>query len=151
MADQDLTVGKIDVTRLAIYTRKIKELGNINKLLAPNYLRDFIEGMDVASTMLSHAIHADLKAEAKVKTAESIAYLDRAGDVLSARGLKDSAEARKMTIGLDPDVIAARDNKAKTEALVCMLKNKVQEFRCAHDDVKKFTYGENTMSNYEGM
>jgi len=43
----------IDVTRLAEYTKKISEIGSLNKMMAPNYLRDFINAMDMTSSMLS--------------------------------------------------------------------------------------------------
>lgn len=151
MSENQVTKKTFDVTLLAQYTKKIRELGTINKMMAPQYLQSFIEAMDVASTMLSTAIHADLKAEAALKTAESIAYLDRAGDILKAKGMKDSAESRKMCMALDPDVQVAKNEKARTEALVCFLKNKVQEFRSAHDDVRKFAYGDSYMTPHEGM
>jgi len=151
MATNEVAKKTVDVTQLAKYTKKIREIGTINKMMAPTYLQDFIEAMDVSSTMLSAAIHADLKAESALKTAESIAYLDRAGAILQAKGIKESADARKMCLAIDPDVVKAKDEKARTEALVCFLKNKVQEFRSAHDDVRKFAYGDAYMTPHEGM
>lgn len=155
MADQQNSVDKankiVDVTKLVEYTRKIKDIGSLQKMMAPIYLKDFIEAIDVSSTMLSAAVQLDLKADASLKQAEAIAFLDRAGDYLKQKGIKDSAEARKKYIDIDPDVLAAKNEKARTAALVVFLKNKVQEFRLAHDDVKKISYGDQQLSNWEGM
>ena len=141
----------VDITKLVKYTQKIKDIANLNKMLIPNYLRDFIEAIDVSSTMLSAAIQMDIKADTAVKQSEAIAFLDRAGDALKERGIRDSAEARKKYIDIDVDVLKAKDEKARTAALVVFLKNKVQEFRLCHDDVKKIGYGDQKLTNWEGM
>jgi len=155
MADQQNSVDKankiVDVTRLVEYTRKIKDIGSLQKMMAPIYLKDFIEAIDVSSTMLSVAVQLDIKADTALKQAEAIAFLDKAGDYLKQKGIKDSAEARKKYVDIDPDVIDAKNEKARTTALVIFLKNKVQEFRLAHDDVKKISYGDQQLSNWEGM
>jgi len=155
MADQLNAVDKadkmVDVTKLVKYTRKIADIGSLQKMMAPMYLKDFIEAIDISSSMLAAATKMDHQADAAVKRAEAIAFLDRAGDYLKSKGIKDSAEARKKYIDIDPDVITAKDEKARTAALVVFLKHKVQEFRLAHDDVKKITYGDQQLTNWEGM
>lgn len=115
------------------------------------YLRDFIEGQDVAGQLVAKAIQADIKAKARLERAEAIAYLDRAGDFLASKNIKDSSEARKRYIDIDEDVIAAKDHKAMTEALVSLMKNKQSILRQAHDDLKKVLYGDTHMTPYEGM
>lgn len=142
---------KIDVTELAQYTNKIKDIGTLNKMMAPIYMRDFIIAFDVTNNLLSMAIKSDLEASTVLDTARSIAYLDKAGEFLKEKGIKDSSEARKQYIELDEDVIKASNVRAKTQALVSFLKNKMQEFRLAHDDVKKIAYGDQYMSPDEGM
>ena len=141
----------IDVTKLADYTNLIKDIGSLNKMMAPNYLRDFINAMDVTSTMLSRATKAHLDAQSQLKKAEAIAYLDKAGDYLSERGIKDTAESRKRYVDIDGDVIAAREKIAATDAMVVFLKNKYQAFRCAHDDVKKISFNEVQGTAFEGF
>jgi 3D (Asp-Asp-Asp) domain-containing protein len=141
----------IDVTQLVEYTKKISEIGSLNKLMAPNYLRDFINAMDLTSSMLSKATKANIDAHTKLKTAEAVAYLDKAGDYLTSQGIKDTAEARKRYVDVDPDVIAARERSASTEAMVTFLKNKYQAFRCAHDDVKKISFNEVQGTAFEGF
>jgi len=141
----------IDVTKLVEYTKKIKEIGTINKMMAPVYLRDFIIAYDVTNSMLSQAIRFDLETAAALDTARSIAYLDKAGDYLKTKGIKESSEARKQYVDIDETVIRAANTRAKTQALVSFLKNKMQEFRLAHDDVKKIAYGEQYMSPDEGI
>lgn len=143
-------VAILDVTKLAEYSNKVAELHKVNKMNAPMYLRDFIQGMDVANTMLAHAIKLHGQAEAKLKTAEAIAYLDKAGDYLQSKGIKDSSEARKRYIDIDEDVIKMRNEVARTEAMMVFLKNKHQEMRCAHDDIKKSVY-DTAMTSFEGM
>lgn len=144
-------VATIDVTQLAVYLSKVKELASINKMMGATYLRDFIEGQDIAGAMLARAIREDAKAKAKLEQAEAIAYLDYAADYLKARGIKDSSEARKRYVDVDDNVVIAKDKKAQTEALVSLMKNKLSVLRQAHDDLKKILYGDQHMTGYEGM
>lgn len=141
----------IDVTKLAEYTKKIKDIGSLNKMMSGLYMRDFIIAYDVTNSMLTLAIRCDIEANTALDTARSIAYLDKAGDYLKEKGIKDSSEARKQYIAVDPEVIRATNIKAKTQALTSFLKNKMQEFRLAHDDVKKIAYGDPYQSPDEGM
>jgi hypothetical protein len=101
--------------------------------------------------MLSNVIKAEIKADAFLETARAIAYLDRAGDYLKNRGIKDTSEARKQYVEIDDDVHAAIDLKAKATAMVTFLKNKLQTFRCAHDDIKKMVYADSYKTPNEGF
>lgn len=149
--EKDKSIATIDIGQLAKYLEKIKEIPSVTKMMGGVYLRDFIEGQDVAGVLLAKAIQADIKAKARLEQAEAIAYLDRASDYLKEKGIKDTAESRKMYISIDADVIVAADNKAKTEALVVLMKNKLSILRQSHDDLKKLLYGDNHMTGYEGM
>lgn len=141
----------LDVTALAAYLEKVKDIATINKMMGASYLRDFIEGQDIAGALLAKAVQADIKAKAALEQAEAIAYLDKASEYLKLNNIKDSSEARKRYVDIDPDVIAAKENKAKTEALVALIKNKLSVLRQAHDDLKKILYGDQYMTPYEGM
>jgi len=147
----DLPTKVVDVTRLAEYVNKIEELSSVSKMMAPVYLRDFILGQDVAATLLAKAVQADNKAKAALEYAESIAYLENAKAYLDMKGIKDTSEARKQYVNIDPDVVKAKDNKAMTEATVVLFKSKLSELRQSHDTLKKITYGDNNMTPYEGM
>ena len=114
-------------------------------------MRDFISAMDITNSMLSSAMKLDLDAESALKDSEAIAWLDMAPEYLKSKGVKDSNDARKRYVDLDPDVKKAREVKAKTEAIVSFLKNKLQIFRCAHDDVKKIGYGDQQFTANEGF
>jgi len=142
---------KIDVTRLVEFTRKIKDIGGLNHMLAPQYLRDFILAYDHTNSMLSLAVRYDSEAGSHLDTAKAIAFLDRAGDYLKERDIKDSAESRKRYIDMDVDVKRAANIKAKTTALVVFLKNKLQAFRMSHDDVKKMVYTDSYQTPEEGF
>lgn len=144
-------VATIDVTQLAVYLNKVKDIASINKMMGATYLRDFIEGQDIAGTLVARAIREDAKAKARLEYAESLAYLDKATDWLKAKGIKESSEARKQYIDIDEDVMAAKDKKAQTEALVHLMKSKQSVLRQAHDDLKKILYGDSHMTSYEGM
>lgn len=146
----DITV-KVDITRLAQYLDKVKDIASINKMMGAVYLQDFIQGQDVAGALLAQAIQADIKAKTKLEQAEAIAYLDRASDFLKSKNIKDTSEARKTYVDIDEDVLVAKDEKAKTEALVALLKNKLSILRQSHDDVKKIVYGDQNSTGYEGM
>lgn len=147
----DLPQKGIDVTQLAEYVNKIRELSSVSKMMAPVYLRDFIIGQDVASNLLSKSMAADSRAKAGLEYAESIAYLERAKEYLESKGIKDTSEARKQYVNIDKDVIAAKDKKAATEALVSLMKGKLSQLRQAHDDLKKIAYGDQNLTPYEGM
>jgi hypothetical protein len=147
----DITQSRVDITQLAEYVNKIQELSSISKMMAPTYIRDFIIGQDIAANLLARAISQDSKAKAKLEYAESIAYLERAKDYLDKKGIKDTSEARKQYVNIDTDVLDAKDKKAGTEALVSLMKSKLSQLRQAHDDLKKFTYGDSNMTGYEGM
>ncbi len=141
----------LDVTKLVEYTKKIRDLGSLNKMMAPLYLRDFILAYDLSNNMLASAIKCELDADTALKTARSIAYLDKAGEYLATKGIKDSSAAREKYVDVDDDVIAASNTKARCTALVHLLKNKMQEFRMAHDDVKKLAYADEYNSPNEGF
>jgi hypothetical protein len=151
MSEDNKQVATIDVTQLAVYLDKVKELASINKMMGATYLRDFIQGQDVAGQLVAKAIQADMRAKAKLEQAEAIAYLDHAGDWLKLKGIKESSEARKQYVDIDEDVIAAKDKKAQTEALVFLLKNKQSILRQSHDDLKKILYGDSSGTAWEGM
>lgn len=151
MSEDNKPVAQIDVTQLVVYLNKVKEIASINKMMGATYLRDFIEGQDVAGVLLAKAVQADIKAKARLEQAEAIAYLDYASDYLKEKGIKDSSEARKRYVDIDTFVITAKDNKAKTEALVALMKNKLSVLRQAHDDLKKILYGDQQMTGWEGM
>ncbi len=141
----------VDVTRLAHYINKIGELASVTKLMAPVYLQDMIMGQDVAANLLAKAIKIDSQAKAKLEYAESIAYLERAADYLASKSIKDSSEAKKQYVNIDPDVIKAKDHKAQTEALVVLIKSRLSELRQCHDDLKKITYDKGNDTQWEGM
>lgn len=146
----DLPV-KVDITQLAEYTNKIEDMASISKMMAPVYLRDFIVGQDRAAMLLAKAVQADNKAKAALEYTESIAYLENAKAYLEAKGIKDTSEARKQYVNIDPEVVRTKDQKAMTEAMVILLKSKLSELRQAHDTLKKITYGDTQMTSYEGM
>jgi DNA primase len=141
----------LDVTQLAEYVNKIQELSSVSKMMAPVYLRDYIMGQDVAANLLAKAMQADSRAKAKVEQAEAIAYLEKAREYLESKQIKDTSEARKQYVNIDIDVLAAKDNRARSEALVSLLKSKLSQLRQAHDDLKKIAYGDQNMTSYEGM
>ena len=141
----------IDVTKLAEYTKKISEIGSLNKMMAPNYLRDFINAMDMTSSMLSKAVKANLDSKTELDKIRAIAYLDKAEEYCSAKGIKMSNGVREAYVDLDDDVVRAKDKFAATEAMVMFLKNKYQAFRCAHDDVKKISFNEVQGTAFEGF
>jgi hypothetical protein len=151
MSDLVEKVDKVDITRLATYVNKVQELASINRILAPAYLRDMIVGQDVAANLLAKAIQADSKAKARLDYAESIAYLEKAREYLGRNDIKDTSEARKQYINIDPDVVAAKDVKASTEALVVLIKSRLNELRQCHDDLKKIIYDKTADTQWEGM
>lgn len=141
----------VDVTSLVKYTKMIGDIGNLNKILVPNYLRDFISAIDITNNMLTRAVKVDIDADSALKKHEAIAFLDNATAFLEEHKIKISAEARKKYVDLDLDVLKARDLKARSTAMVVFLKNKMHIFRHAHDAVKKIGYGDQQLTTWEGM
>lgn len=141
----------IDISQLATYLDKAGQIASISKMMVGVYLQDLIKGQDIANALLAKAIQADIKAKSRLDYVESMAYLDKAGDYLHSKGIKDSSEARKRYVDIDDEVMAAKDKKAQTEALVVLLKGKANVLRQSHDDLKKLHYGDQYMTGYEGM
>lgn len=142
----------LDLTKVLKYHQKLEDLcQGANTMNAPMYLRDFILAYDETNNLLAKASRYLGQAEAALKTAESIAYFDAAPDFLRDKNVKDSSEARKKYVPLDPGVQKAESVKIFAESLVQFLRNKMMEFRMGHDDVKKMAYaGDNNNSAYEG-
>lgn len=142
----------LDLTKILKYQDKLENLTHgANTMNAPMFMRDFILAYDETNNLLAKATRYLGQAEAALKTAESVAYFDAAPDYLSSKKVKDSSEARKKYVPLDPSVQKAENVKAFAESLVQFLRNKMMEFRMAHDDVKKMAYaGDNANSPYEG-
>jgi hypothetical protein len=121
-------------------------------MLAPVYLRDFVMAYDFTNTMLASAMRMHGIAVAALKTAEAVAYFENAPAYLESKGVKESNAARERYVPMDPGVQYAEKVKSQSEAMVVFLKNKLQEFRLAHDDVKKIAYSnEYNDSPNEGM
>ena len=141
----------LDVTKLVHYTEKIKEIGELNKMLAPLYLRDFINAMDLTSTMLSKATKSNLDAKSYLEKVKAIAYLDKSEEYCKTKGIKMSNGIREAYVDLDEDVIRAKETYSASEAMCIFLKNKYQAFRCAHDDVKKISFNDAQGTGFEGF
>jgi hypothetical protein len=142
----------LDLSKILKYQQKLEDLTQgANTMNAPMYLRDFILAYDETNNILAKATRYLGQAEAELKSAESMAYFDAAPDFLRDNKVKDSSEARKRYIPLDPRVQEAERVKSFAESMVTFLRNKMQEFRLAHDDVKKIAYAsDNNNSPYEG-
>jgi hypothetical protein len=152
LAKIEHSLQSIDVTKLVKYTKRIQEIGQgFNPALAPVFIRDFIMAYDVTNMYLAEATKADVRADSAIKQTEAIAYLERAGEYLKENEIKDTSAARERYVHIDDDVMAAREAKAKTTALCKFLYNKLQEFRSAHDSVRKIAYSQTFQSGEEGM
>ena len=151
LATIDKDLASIDFQRLIEYEKLIEKIATMSKMEAPSYLRDFIMAADLASQGLSTAIQLNMKAKAVLETYKSIAYLDKAGPFLAAKGIKDGAGSREQYIDLDSEVIQAKDIYAKSEAIVSLLKGKVSMFTNCHHDCKKIAYSETDKLGFEGM
>ena len=141
----------LDVTKLVHYTEKIREIGELNKMLAPLYLRDFINAMDLTSSMLSKATKSNLDAKSHLEKVKAIAYLDKSEEYCRVKGIKMSNGIREAYVDLDEDVIRAKEQYSASEAMCIFLKNKYQAFRCAHDDVKKISFNDSQGTGFEGF
>ena len=141
----------LDVTKLVHYTEKIREIGELNKMLAPLYLRDFINAMDLTSSMLSKATKSNLDAKSALERAKAVAYLDKSEEYCRQKGIKMSNGIREAYVDLDDDVIKAKELYSASEAMCVFLKNKYQAFRCAHDDVKKISFNDAQGTGFEGF
>lgn len=141
----------LDVTKLVHYTEKIREIGELNKMLAPLYLRDFINAMDLTSSMLSKATKSNLDAKSALERVKAVAYLDKSEEYCRQKGIKMSNGIREAYVDLDEDVIKAKELYSASEAMCVFLKNKYQAFRCAHDDVKKISFNDAQGTGFEGF
>ncbi len=141
----------LDVTKIAVYTNKIRDIGTLNKMMGAVYMQDFIVAHDITNTMLSQTLKCHLQVDTELKTAKAVAYLDKASDFLKSKDMKDTQKAREAYVDMDPDVIRMRELRAKTEAMVTFLKNKLRSFQDAQHAVKKIAYGDQQMTDEEGF
>src|ERR1039457_4338467 len=89
----------LDLTKILKYQEKLEDLTHgANTMNAPMYLRDFILAYDETNNLLAKATRYLGQAEADLKAAESIAYLDAAPDFLKEKDIKYSAEACKRYV-----------------------------------------------------
>ena len=142
---------KVDITSLINYTKMIGDIGKLQKVLVPNYLRDFINAIDHTNQMYLGAVKIDIDADTAVKKAEAIAFLDKATDYLKQNDLKVTDKSRERYVCIDPDVLKAKELKARSAAMVVFLRNKMHIFRHAHDAVKKIGYGDQHTTTWEGF
>lgn len=141
-----------EIQRLAAYANKISTIGRgFNKLHAPLYIQDFSIAYDIAANMMYEAMRKDMQADGALKTAESIAYLEKAKAYLDAHSIKDTSEARKQYVPIDPAVQAAMEHKAQTTAAVLFLKHQLIQFKMAIESTKKIAYGDMYLSPEEGI
>ena len=140
-----------DMKRVAHYINKIQQLDKIKRMDGSSYLKDFIDGQDLINDLLLEANKSESIAKSNLDQAESIAYLDRANDYLQAKGIKDTADARKRYVNIDEDVKKAVDEKAKAEAMVTFLKGKLSVLKQAHDDLKKILYTDQNLTPFGGV
>lgn len=141
----------VDLDRLIQYDNKLHVLEKaFSKMMASVYLKEFIMAIDTVNDMQAKASQAYALADRYLKYVEAKAYFERAPDFLTNNGVKDSVESRKRYVDLDPEVMEALEIRAKTEAIVKFLYNKMQQYRMCHDDIKKVVYGDQFMTQYEG-
>ena len=137
-----------DFKKVMEISKKIHDIAkHSNTMYAPTLIKDFIVGIDITVNLLAKAVRDESRSSARLKQAEAEAYFDKAPDFLKGRGVKESSEAKKMYVAMDPDVVEASDVKARAEAIAVLLKNKLQELRMAHDDVKKIAYSNDYNNN----
>jgi hypothetical protein len=96
-----------------------------------------ISGWDRASFFHSLAISLKGRTKTFKEQMESIAYLDLSADILVAKGIKDSSEARKRVVDQQEDVVAAKDLFSRAEALEVYFNDKMWQFKMAYDACKK--------------
>lgn len=144
-------LNSIDLSKLSDYVRKLQNIDEgHNKNLAPGMMRDFIVAQDITSVLLARAVQAEMMAKAAVETAEAIATLDKADDYFAAKNQKATDKMRQAYVALDPDVKIAKDLHARACAIVTLLKNRVYEFKGAHESVKQLCR-DSQQTAWEGM
>jgi len=140
-----------DITRVAEYSNKLATIAHITRATAPLYLQDFSIAYDITNTLLYEASSKDAMASNELEMAESIAFFEGATEYLERMKVKESAEARKKYVPLDPGVQAAANKKAQTSAMVTLLRNKLQSFARGIECVKKIAYSDGYTSQDEGF
>lgn len=117
-----------------------KLVQNSNPAMAPTALRDLIVGLDMAGELLGRASAEDIKAKDNLDRIKAIGYFDFAPDYLISKDIKMSDAAKTKAALMDPHVQSAQEQKSKTDAVLVILKNKVQVLRVSHDSLKKIAY-----------
>lgn len=141
----------LQLDRLKEYDEKMRDLGKaFSKMMAQVYLKDFIMAIDIVNDLQAKATQTLGVAERNLKYVEGVAFFERAIDYFEKHNIKDTAEARKRYVDIDPEVQEATELRDKSIAIVKYLNTKMQAYRMCHDDIKKVVYGDNFMTGYEG-
>lgn len=132
---------EIDLDVLDQYTNKLVEIRKItNTMIAPSYIQDFIVAYDVTNNLLSTMTAIYNMSSILKETAEANAFMTRATPYLESVSQKDTVEAKKQYMALDPIVQKATMLNKESERLVQSLRTKLQTFRMALESVKKMAY-----------
>lgn len=144
---------EVDIDVIDRYIEKLADIRKVtNTMIAPGYIQDFIIAYDVTNNLLSTMTGIYNMSEILKDTAEANAFMTRATPYLESVNQKDTVEAKKQFIALDPIVQRATMLNKEAERLMQSLRIKLQTFRMAHDAVKKMAYtSDNNNSGFEGF
>lgn len=127
----------LDMTEIYEYESMITAIANINNMNGAFYMREFLNAKELASSFYCRLLYDFEQSKNKTKEACAIAYLERSEQYLKEKGIKSTDEAKKQYVQIDADYKKAKDRQDMYEALMVLMKNKVDKFQSAHDDVKK--------------
>lgn len=137
--------GKIDLNMDLIYAaeRRIDEIAIVNTYKAPELASCFTKAFSLLVDYLSVISKEKVKAENAVGIARAIVMLDRAPEVLKAKGLVSaknpagSEDLRNSVLLLDLDYQKALDIFQELEAYYQLIKNKKETIDKAYMAVRK--------------
>ena len=142
---------KSKLPELKTYTSKVKELGGMNKAVAPLFIRDFIDAMDKASDFYSEIIQIKILLDDQLTELRNIAFFDRSKAYCDIKGEKATSDARNYAADLDPVLLNAKELFAEVSAYHEILKNKLGLFKMTHDDAKKIAYDDGNQTHFVGV
>jgi hypothetical protein len=131
----------LDMTKIYEYESMIHAIATINNMNGAFYMREFLYAKEMASSYYCKLMFEHEQARNKAKEAAAIAYLERSEVYLKERGVKSTDESKKQYIQIDVTYKKAKDKQDMYEALMILMRNKVDKFQAAHDDVKKIYDG----------
>lgn len=122
------------------YSDLLRDFHSVGKSTAPLFLTRAIDAYDTCGVLYSRILFIEMASKNTFNAAKAEAFLERSQEYLTKNGVKDTASARDKYVDMDKGVLFAGNINSLANSLLILIKNKLEEFKMVHDDIKKIAY-----------